>query len=167
MKKYIVTVLAIILLFSVSGCSDKVLDVERVTMQYYAPYPEYRVLVITPDGAVKDYDFTSQWISNNFNFFTDLLPSEDEYSVREWRLAEGDWTRIVQALEENHFLELPEEVDTVDAYDFPSYYIEVEVNGVTHGSGGYVASEGASKSSQRLQEVFGTIYECIKEIAEY
>ena len=118
--------------------------------------------MITPDSAVSCYDFTDYWVSNPFNYFTDPLPPEGDYTVTEWQFAEGGWSRIVEALEESRFMGLPEEIPPFDGHDAPSYAIEVAANDNIYRSGGYGAGENTDKVSQRFKKVLDSLLEVLK-----
>jgi len=149
MIKKLLALLAVILMLAVifllvqigvSGKDYNPSNVERITLVCIAPdYPIHEVFVITPDNAVKQYDFTSYWVHNRYDYFADPLPPKSEYRVNEWRINETDWKHIVEVLKTNRFLSQPEKMTLPFGEDLPYYYIEMVENGTTHISGGYGA----------------------------
>ena len=102
-------------------------------------------------------------IVNRFSYFTDPLPSEEEYSIDEWKLANGAWDRILEALEDSQFVSLPEEIDPINGHDFSSFYIEVATKDTIYRSGGYGAGCDTDKVSKRFKKVWNVIFECLDD----
>ena len=166
MKKCVSIFLAAILLFAVTGCSEKNYDpsnVEHITLVNIEPDPaSYRVFVATPDCMAKEYDFTRYWMDNSFDYFSDPLPHENEYELREWRISENTWDIITETLKENRFFAMPDEMRPVNGADFGSYYIEVESDGLIHKSGGYGAGYNQDSASKRFKIILNEIIERLK-----
>ena len=161
-RKSVTAILVVVLLFAVAGCADKSFDpasVEYITVMSVIPDPaKYEVFVMTPDCLVKEYDFSLYWMNNAFDYFSDPLPSETEYILRDHHITESAWNNITEVLRENRFLELPEELKPVNGQDFGSYYIEVKVNGDIHKSGGYGAGYNNDLSSKSFKKTWDEIW---------
>lgn len=157
MKGLAAVFLAAMLLVTLSGCASRpkgLSDVERVTFMRCIPEPAtMEVFVLSSDLTVIQYDFTSYWIGNSFDYFTHPLPPEGEYARTERRITQEAWNDIVKALEDNRFDRLPEELKPVNGYDFPSYFVQVEANGDEYLCGGYGAGYGQDKASMRFKNV--------------
>ena len=165
MKTLAIIILILVLLLTLLGCSAKpadLVDVKKITLQSIILDPaDYKVFVITPNYMVSQYDFTAYWIYNIFDYFSDSLPNENEYSYSEWRITEDSWNYIVEALGQNLFFELPEDISLKNGEDYPIYYIEVEANGITHKSGGYGAGYNKDKAGSRFKNILNAITESL------
>lgn len=157
-----------VVFFALSGCADKnyaPLNVEQITFMNVGFDPaEYEVLVITPDYAMKRYDFTLYWMDNAYDYFSDSLPPVDKYTLSEEKITEVAWDSMVETLNENKFQELPEEIELVDGADFPIYYIEVVADGITYKSGGYGAGYNSDRISKRFKNISDKIFEQLEDI---
>jgi len=160
--KRIILILAAMLLFTLSGCSEKRYDpskVEQITLTRIVwDNPKYEVFVITPDYVVKQYDFTLYWVENAYDYFTDPLPPESEYTLNEWPILHGTWNHIVEVLKQNRFYSLPKKIGPANGNDYPNHYIEVTENGMTHQSGGY----GAFYQNKRFRSVWDGVFESLE-----
>ena len=159
-------VLMMILLFAFSGCtseSDEPTSVEQITFMHieFDP-PSYEVFVITPDYMVKHYDFTQYWMDTSFDYFTDPLPPDDQYTVEEWQSTEVQWNSMVDVVLENKFLDLPETIELKDGNDFGFSYIQVVANGVTYKSGGYGAEYVSDKAGKSFKAIMSEVDEQLK-----
>ena len=162
MKKGITIFLVIVLLFALSGCSGKNYDpsnMESITLLRVIPDPpKHEVFIITSDHVIQHYDFTLYWVGNRFDYFSDPLPPEGEYTLSEARITESDWNSMAEILQKNRFFRLPEEIKPVNGADFPSYYIEVAGNEISHKSGGY----GATHVNRNFKNIWDGIFEYIE-----
>ena len=119
------------------------------------------VLVITADRKVKRYDIT--WSYKRTDLFAGKLPSEDDYRNRltEYEISEDEWNALINALNENRFEQLPEDI-SIKGFDLPASYMQVETADGVHESGGYGASVGDGDENVR----FGTVEHELYKIEE-
>ena len=166
MKKYISIFLAVMFLFTFTGCSEKNYEpsnVDYITIMHVKPDPVYyEVFTVSPDGGVKLYDFTLYCMQNPFDYFTDPMPPESEYELSEWQIAENDWNSLIKVLEENRFFGLPDEIKPANGFDYSTYYIEVGSNGDVHRSGGYGAGHGQDRTNKRFMNIRDEIFACLE-----
>ncbi|MCR4830713.1 MAG: hypothetical protein K5883_04590 [Pseudobutyrivibrio sp.] len=61
------------------------------------------------------YDFTQYGLDHDykFNYYTDPLPPEGDYEMKEWKMKDGSWDKIVATLQNNLFIEYPDTVGPV------------------------------------------------------
>ena len=165
-KKASVSFLITVLLFISSGCATNsaiLADVQRIALFRCIPdFPKLEVFVVSSEYAVEYYDFTTYWTQNVYDYFSDPLPPENEYTSSELRITEDDWNQIVEALRQNRFLALPETLRPVNGYDFPTIYIEIEAGGVVHKSGGYGAGYNGDRLSRRFKNILDVIEACLE-----
>lgn len=147
------------------GCSagsKSLPNAEQITLVRCVPDPAaLEVFVISKDLTVTQYDFTSCWMDNAFDYFSDPLPPEGEYALTERRITKSAWDRLIEALRQNRFYTLPEKLRPVNGYDFPSYTIQVETESGVYMSGGYGAGYGKGGESRRFRNVLDCMLACV------
>ena len=114
------------------------------------------MIVVTSDLTVTTYTVYSD---SSVNLFAGEIPGENECEMKESAITEEDWNRITDAINDNGFMKLPEELPKVEAYDGSTCYITVEAESGTHRSGGYCAGNGSGKEHSRFYEVKKVLYE--------
>lgn len=165
MKKTMTALVAGVLLMALTltGCSvlgKQLSDVKKISYVGYCGDQDCgTVLVITSDCKVKQYDIT--WDYKYPDLFAGKLPSEDKYKLTEYQISEEEWDALVNALNENRFAQLPEDI-SIEGYDMPTSYIQVETADGVYRSGGYGASLGDGGKNKRFDAVRNELYNIIE-----
>ena len=133
-------------------------DVTKVTCVYnFGSMDGAEMDVYTPDGTLTMY-VIQPYSGSSVDLFAGEVPSEDECEIKELTFTNDDWNSIVDAINKNNFMNLPEELPKVEADDGSSYYITVETTSGTHKSGGYCAGNGIGNKHERFGEVKMLLY---------
>ena len=166
MRKNVIALLAGILLIPLSlvGCGTQGKQLSDVQKISYIGYCGHQadcgtVFVLTPDCSVKEYDIT--WDYKYTDLFAGKLPSEDEYELIEYQISEEKWNALINTMNENRFMALPEDI-SIKGYDMSTAYIQVETADVVHKSGGYGASLGKDGKHERFQAIENELWKLIK-----
>ena len=147
------------------GSSDEKADKLDVKSVTYLVYPggvnQVIMYVITSDLNVEKY--TVNGPDKNYDYLGGELPSEDTYEAESFEISESDWNDIVNALTEENFMELDEDLSTKEEIDDgSSYYIKVETADGTNTSGGYMAGYDKDAASKQFDEVKEVISNTVK-----
>ena len=170
MKKTMTALVAGIMFvaLTLAGCSTQqnssTSDVKKVTYivlnssQY--PSENLSMTVATP-GAVKVYVMGLDCFEQ-YDLFAGELPPEDEYELTEYQISKEEWNALINALDENRFMELPEELSKdergIPTLDASTYYIQVETGDGVHRSGGYMAGYGDDEEHKRFDAIKWELY---------
>lgn len=163
-KRAIASLVGILLIpLSLAGCSThgkQLSDVQKISYIGYCGDQDCgTVLVITSDRKVKQYDIT--WDYKYPDLFAGKLPSEDKYNLTEYQISEEEWNALINALDANSFMELPEDI-SVEGFDMPTSHIQVETADGVHKSGGYGAAYGDEDANKRFHAVQEELYKIKK-----
>ena len=156
-KKCALCVSMVLLAFSVNGCGEPsdhdIYDIEQVSLIFnYGDQDGAELDVFNSDGTVKKY-IVQPYSDGGIDLFEGGIPAEDQCNTEEYTISADDWNSIVNAVNENGFMKLPEELPEVEATDGSTRYIEVITSDGTHRSGGYCAGNGNGKEHQRFSEI--------------
>lgn len=108
--------------------------------------------VFSSDGTVKIYK-VAPYSDSGVNLFEFEIPSDDKCTIKEITISNDEWNNIVNAVKSSDFMDLPEELPKVEAYDGSTCYIEVDTSIGKHKSGGYCAGRGSGKKHERFYSV--------------
>lgn len=154
---------AFLLAASLAGCGliqkKGPLEIQKVTYSVSGGDTGFlKVYVLTSDEAVL-YDFKRSGSDlDGYDYFTDGLPSEDDYTVSARKVTEDEWTNLANILTRVNYMELPEELPVPDHfYDGCNYYIQVETADDIHKAGGYEAGREKDSDSRRFKEALEPI----------
>lgn len=157
MKKKIVASVVGILLFPLmlTGCGAHKNTSETLKVTYIDISGDAGtavMFILTSDCVVKKYEMRSDYV-NQYDLFGGELPPNNEYTMTEYRMSEKEWETLVGAINDNNFLELPEELPPYRGVDAPAYYLQVETVDGVYKSGGYGAGHGDDKANKRFRLV--------------
>ena len=162
LKNILVFTSIILIIFTLPGCKQKVVDVNEVKyIEYVGDFPVINMLVITSDLNVKYYNIR---VLDTFDYdlLADELPPENWYDLTETEITQDDWDRLVNAINQNDFMSLPEQLPyTTQPYDHPWYNIQVKTNSDTHDVGGYAIETEKDEANKRfimIQDVIEDIF---------
>ena len=164
MKKRIMQLLITLLLSALVliGCDAKgnenILDINKITyVRTAGDINTIEMFVITSNFSIKKYVITP-YSDSHFDLFAGQLPSEEEYTVNEWQISEENWNHMVDALIENDFMGLPEDIPcSAQVFDASSYYIEIETNDVVHRVGGYDVGQATDSVNKRFKNIINSL----------
>ena len=158
-KKIIASMLGILLVpLALTGCGTQ----KNIIGENDAPKITYvvaggdigifEVYVLTQDYTLKRYDMSLDYF-HKYDVFVGELPPEGEYRVTEYQIFKEDWNALINAINENNFAELPEELSGDFATDGTDYYVQVETADWTHKTGGYLAGYGEDEANKRFNAI--------------
>jgi hypothetical protein len=160
MKRYMIVLIGLLIICAFAGCapnSEPTLIVEKVTfIHYFGDSHTIEMYILTSDFHLQKYVINPK-DDSQIDLLGGEMPSKDEYIVEEREITESEWGNLVNILSRVDFMELEEELPRSEAYDAPSYYIQVETADDTHSSGGYNAGEGRDKANKRFKEILDEI----------
>lgn len=162
LKNILVFTFTIMIIFTLPGCKQKVVDVNEIKyIEYVGDFPVVHMLVITSDLNAKYYNIR---VLDTFDFdlLAGELPPENWYELTETEIPQDDWDRLVNAINQNDFMSLPEQLPyTTQPYDHPWYNIQVKTDSDTHDVGGYAIKSEKDKDNKRfiaIQDVIEDIF---------
>ncbi len=157
-KIRVVSALIILLALFTSGCGGQHdYDVNKVTYVFNSGDQDGAELdVYSSDCTVIKYAIRP-YSDSGVDLFKGEIPSDDQCDKEEYTISQDDWNSIVNAVNENRFMALPEELPEVEATDGSTRYIEVFTSEGDHRSGGYCAGNGSGKEHQRFSEVVSAL----------
>lgn len=135
------------------------LDIQKVTYSVGGGDTGFlKIYVMTSDEVVL-YDFRKSGSDlDGYDYFTDGLPSEDEYTVSAQEVTEHEWTNLANVLTRVNFMEIPEDLPEPEGvYDGCTYYIQVETAEGIHKAGGYEAGYEKDSDSRRFRSALEPI----------
>ena len=167
------TVLCVVFL---GGCSGNGIDVTETKGKKQADYDvkEVRCVynfgdqdgaeldVFRSDGTLTCYTI-SPYSDSGVDLFICEIPPDDKCNIKESKLEDDEWDNIVNAVKDNKFVDLPEELPEVGAQDGSTCYIEVETSEGSFRSGGYCAGNGSGKKHKRFYGVKSVLMEIIRK----
>ena len=153
MKKTVATLLAVILLIplTLTGCSTQqnssTSDVQKIT--YVCDYGY---------GLSEMYVFTSDYTMKKYRIYSDSserygLPKNGNELAVERQITKDNWNTLIDVLNKNDFMELPEELSGNDMPDDLTCYIQVETADGVHKSGGTMAGYGEDEANKRFNAI--------------
>ena len=163
---FICVVLSTVVLY---GCATQPSDyeVEEVRCVYnYGDMDKAELDVFTSDGAVKWY-IVSPYSDSGINLFKGEIPSDDKCVIEEFTISPDEWNTITETIKNSDFMNLPEELPEVEAYDGSTCYIEVVTSIGEHRSGGYCAGNGSGKKHEQFYSVKRTLTDLVKKTGSY
>ena len=148
-----------------SGCTGKgqnnskvTYDIKKVTCTYnFGDQDGAEMDVYSSDLSVKKY-ILQPYSDSGVDLFAGEIPPEDKCVPEESAITAEDWNSLVDSINNNEFMDLPEELPEVEASDGSTCYITVETTTGTHKTGGYCAGNGTGKAHKRFGEVRTVIY---------
>jgi len=169
MKNYTLLIIGtfFVLTIALIGCAAKEvksdLNVNKITYSFsYGDRIGGEIYVISSDFSMQRYIIKANE-DTDFDIETGELPSEGEYWLEEYTIPQENWKLLKTAVEENKFMELPENVsNSAEVFDAGFCYIEVETNDATHRVGGFDAGGGKDKANKKF---YGLKEEIINAIA--
>lgn len=143
-----------------NGCAQKekvIYDVKKITCTFnLGDQDGARMYIFSADGLVTGYEIMP-YSNSGVNLFAGEIPSEDKCNKKEYTISEDDWKSIVDAINSNEFMELPEEFPKENIMDGSYHYIEVETTQGVHRSGGYGAGTGKGKDHERFMAIWSLL----------
>ena len=144
---------------SESSGSKTTYDVKKVTYTFHLGDQDGAEMdVYSSDLTVKKY-IVQPYSESGVDLFAGEIPPDNKCDIKTGTISQDDWNKIVDSINDNDFMSLPEELPKVDAMDGSTCYIEVEAAEGTNRSGGYAAGNGSGKEHERFQNVKSTIRE--------
>ena len=141
---------------------ETVYDVTKVIEVYdFGSLDSAEMDIYTPDGVIKSY-IVPGYSDSSIDLFSGEIPSGKGCTVEERTISEEDWNSIVDSINDNQFMDLPEELPEVEADDGAYHYITVETTNGIHTSGGYCAGNGTGEEHQRFYGVKSILMDKIK-----
>ena len=167
---------AVLCLTILGGCAGNGIDVTATKGKKQADYEvkEVRCVynlgdqdgaeldVFRSDGTLTCYTI-SPYSDSGVDFFTCEIPPDDKCNIKESKLEDDEWDNIVNAVKDNKFVDLPEELPEVGAQDGSTCYIEVETSEGSFRSGGYCAGNGSGKKHKRFYGVKSVLMEITRK----
>ena len=137
-----------------SGCGKhSEYDVKQISYVHsYGGMDGAELDVITSDGVVRKYT-VQPYSDSEVDLFEGEIPSENQSDIEEYTISEDNWNSMVDAINDNGFMQLPEELPNVEASDGSSRYIEVVTSEGIHKVGGYCAGDGTGPKHQRFSQI--------------
>ncbi len=105
----------------------------------------------------------NSYSGSGIDLFSGEIPSDTtKFNLEEITLTDEEWNNIVNTVKNSDFMDLPEELPEVEAYDGSTCYIEIETTTGTHRSGGYCAGNGSGKEHERFYFVKSVLLDLIR-----
>ena len=164
-KPKVVLLCVIFLAAALSGCGSKPADydVQEVRCVYnYGDMDKAELDVFTPDGTVTRY-VVAPYSDSGINLFEGQIPTDEQCRRKDLTISPDEWNTIVEALKSSDFMNLPEDLPKVEAYDGSTWYIEVDTSIGKHRSGGYCAGNGSGKEHERFYSVKSVLFDLLRK----
>ena len=146
-------------LFLLNGCKEKKtepsdLKPDTVTCKKINLMPGSYDVYVFSSNEIIHYDFTSYWYDHAYDYFTDPLPEESEYTKEIYSIEDYEWEEIVNILNEKNFDTFPEDFSAEEEIlDGGAYYIEVLSGQNRYFSGGYCVDYGKDPKRKSYVEI--------------
>jgi hypothetical protein len=130
------------------------LNVQKITYSVmYGDHIGSEIIVISSDLSMQKYEIKEE-IDASVDLKTGELPPEDEYILKEYTITEENWKALVESVNENKFMGLPEDIsNSKEVADAGSCYITVTTDKTTYTVGGYDAGGDKDRASQRFAKI--------------
>ena len=146
-------------IMTLSGCtfegfnSKADYDVKTVTCVFnYGEIDKAEMDIYSSDGTVTKY-IIAPYYDCGVNLFVGEIPPEYICKPEVYTISEEDWNSIVDAINETRFMELPNQLPGVEAFDGSDCYIKVETADSVHQTGGYCAGQSDQSEHQKFKKV--------------
>ena len=164
-KQTVIFLCALFSIVALYGCGSQPVDydVQEVRCVYnYGDMDKAELDIFTPDGTVEQY-ILAPYSDSGIDLFEGEIPPDEKCEKKESTISPDEWNAIVEAVKSSDFMNLPEELPEVEAYDGSTWYIEVKTSIGEHRSGGYCAGNGSGKEHERFYRVKSVLFDLVRE----